>query len=247
LTLYEWGLTLTFLRRYAAAEDQFERAIAVAPDRPDAYHYAAWNYLLRDGTTERARRQLIEVPTFDDPRLVYLTLLFDYYDRDFGAMLAGIAEIQDGAIDLIDEYLPNDLLRCVALDAAGDRDRARTACESVVSFLVGELDSRPYDHRLHSALGRAYAVLGRDDDAVAAAKRAVELNPVSRDSLEGPSPAIDFAKISARVGDHEQAIDRLEELLSIPSRVSAPLLRLDPAWDPLRDHPRFQELLEGSR
>ena len=46
------------------------------------------------------------------------------------------------------------------------------------------------------------------------------------------------------VGDYEAALDELHLLLSIPSYVSVPLLRIDPTWDPLREHPRFQELLE---
>ncbi len=41
------------------------------------------------------------------------------------------------------------------------------------------------------------------------------------------------------------AIDQLEFLLSRPGVLSVSLLRLDPTWDPLRDHPRFQRLLEG--
>jgi serine/threonine-protein kinase len=46
------------------------------------------------------------------------------------------------------------------------------------------------------------------------------------------------------VGEYDAAIGQLELLLSIPSEISIPLLRVDPLWDPLRDHPRFQELLE---
>ena len=50
--------------------------------------------------------------------------------------------------------------------------------------------------------------------------------------------------IYARVGENDQALDLIEELLSIPGNMSVGLLRLDPVWDPLRDHPRFQALLE---
>jgi tetratricopeptide (TPR) repeat protein len=247
LTLYEWGATLMMTRRYADAEEQLQRAIDIAPDRPDAYYYAAWNSLLWDGTTERARRLLLDVPTFNDPRLVFVSLLFDYYDRDFDALLAGIAELQDDVIALEDAYLPKELLRCVALDGAGDRDGARAAGESAVSVLTAELERRPYDHRLYSGLGHAYAILGRNPDAMAAAEQAVEMWPLTRDAYEGTLPVIASAKISARVGDPDKAVGRLEELLSIPCRLSVPLLRLDPAWDPIRDHPRFQEMLEKYR
>lgn len=46
------------------------------------------------------------------------------------------------------------------------------------------------------------------------------------------------------VGEYDKGIDQLEYLLSVPGQISIPLLRLDPDWDPLRDHPRFKRLLE---
>jgi hypothetical protein len=45
----------------------------------------------------------------------------------------------------------------------------------------------------------------------------------------------------------EVAIDQLEFLLSVPGETSVPLLRLDPAWDPLRNHPRFKKLVETDK
>jgi TolB-like protein/tetratricopeptide (TPR) repeat protein len=244
LTTYERGATLTAMRQYAQAEEYVARAIEIAPDRPDAYSYAVLNYTLWDGDTERARRLLLGAPTLDDPRLVYASLRLDFYDRDFGAMLAGIDELQNDVLALEDAYFPIELLRCLAFDAAGDGENASAACESAVSVLTREIELRSYDYRLHSALGHAFAILGNDEDALMAGERAVEMWPISNDAFEGTRPAIELAKISARVGDHGNAIDQLEDLLSIPCRLSVPLLRLDPAWDPLRDHPRFQALLE---
>jgi serine/threonine-protein kinase len=62
--------------------------------------------------------------------------------------------------------------------------------------------------------------------------------------MDGPGVVIIMAEIYARVGEYEKAIDRLEYLLSVPAMISVPLIRIDPLWDPLRDHPRFQRLLE---
>ena len=60
----------------------------------------------------------------------------------------------------------------------------------------------------------------------------------------GSDQAIELAKIYSRVGEADKALNLIDELLSIPCELSVGLLRLDPVWDPLRDHPRFQALLE---
>ncbi len=57
----------------------------------------------------------------------------------------------------------------------------------------------------------------------------------------------DVARIYVMVGEFDAAIDQLEFLLSSPGEMSIPLLRLDPAWDPLRNHPRFKKLVELKR
>jgi serine/threonine-protein kinase len=57
--------------------------------------------------------------------------------------------------------------------------------------------------------------------------------------------ALNLAQIYTMLGEKGAAIDELEHLLSIPSPLSVPLLRLDPIWDPLRDHPRFHLLVGG--
>jgi serine/threonine-protein kinase len=51
------------------------------------------------------------------------------------------------------------------------------------------------------------------------------------------------ARILAQAGEADAALDEIERLLAQPSWLSVHTLRLDPLWDPIRDHPRFRALL----
>jgi len=229
------------LREFQRAEEEVRRAIAIAPDRFDAYFIGASNYLRWDGSTDRARRLLESVPGLDSP---YFEYELDLYDRKPGSALARLDETEIDTFVDQNTCEPKDLLRCVCLFEMDDQRTAVEACASAIVELDRELEARPYDHRLHVALGHAYALLGQSDDAMRAGERAVALVPISKDAEEGSGQAIELAKIYASVGQADKALDLIEELLSMPCWLSVGLLRLDPAWDPLRDHPRFQALLE---
>jgi hypothetical protein len=95
----------------------------------------------------------------------------------------------------------------------------------------------------HSALAVSYAGLGRAEDAIREARRAVDLAPLSEDAFFGPFQVHSLAEVYVLVGDHDAALDQLEYLLSITCPISPPLLEADPIWDPVRSHPRFQALL----
>ena len=69
--------------------------------------------------------------------------------------------------------------------------------------------------------------------------------PPEREAWRGSRRAINLAQIYAMTGRVEEAIERIEFVLSIPSELSPWTLRLDPAWDPLRGNPRFEALVAG--
>ncbi len=95
-------------------------------------------------------------------------------------------------------------------------------------------------------LGLNLAYLGRKAEAVREGRRGVELRPIGRDAENGPYFQFQLARIYLLVGEPEQALDLLEPLLRIPSPFSPGWLRIDPTFDPLRSHPRFRKLVEGT-
>ena len=69
--------------------------------------------------------------------------------------------------------------------------------------------------------------------------------PVAKEAWRGLHRIEDLAKIYVMIGEFDSAVDQIEFLLSVPGGLSVPLLRLDPVWAPLREHPRFRKLLEA--
>jgi len=86
----------------------------------------------------------------------------------------------------------------------------------------------------------AYAGLGRREEAIQVGKRGAELLSMERDALGGLDRLEELARIYTIVGEHGAAIELLEFLLSRPGMLSTALLRLEPVWDTLRAHTRFQ-------
>jgi len=236
-------ITYTLLRRYEMAE-QAARRVTVATDRTDGFAWAAWNYLLWDGATDRARSLLESAPSVESPWVEYMSILLDLLDRRPAAVMARLEEASIGTQSLFLWYVPRELLECICLFQLGEKKEAAASCEEAVELLEGEIALSPVDTRLHVAIGHAFALLGRDEEAVRAGRRAVELLPISKDADAGPFQLIELAKIYSRVGEHDEALRLIDQLLSIPCDLSVGMLRLDPVWDPLRDLPRFQALLE---
>jgi tetratricopeptide (TPR) repeat protein len=130
--------------------------------------------------------------------------------------------------------------------ATNNQALVKIHAEEARIVLEEALREHPEDSRIHTSLGLAYAYLGRKAEAIREGKRAVSLYPQSKDAYGAPHYVNSLAMIYTVVGEYEEAINQLEYLMSIASGdiVSIPVLRLDPMWDPLRQHPRFQSLLE---
>ncbi len=136
------------------------------------------------------------------------------------------------------------LLAARAHQLMGESELAHASYDSARAILEKELDAHLDDHRIHSALGIAYGGLGHKEIAIHEGKWGVELLPVSKDALIGPARVLDLAEIYTMVGEYDAALEEIEYVLSLNGWWSVQELRLDPIWDPLRDQPRFQELLE---
>ncbi len=240
----EIGETYLWLRRYGDAENCYDRSIALAPDEVWGYSFKAVNFWLSSGDLKSARMTLERMPENIEPMSQYIWYLQEILERDYQAALNRLASVSVESIEFGEISLPKALLSGFAYGWMGEPDRARVSYESAREVLERDVAARPGDGRVHSSLGVVYAALGRRDDAIREAKRAVEMIPVSKDAMMGPAQIDHLAWTYRFLGEYDAAIDQLEAELSIPALISVQVLRLDPGWDPVRDNPRFQRLLD---
>ena len=126
----------------------------------------------------------------------------------------------------------------------GDTVTAHVLFDSARILLEPIVRQDPEDFRSHSALGIAYAGLGRVKEAIREADLVESLMPVSKDAITGAFMLVEQAYTYILAGEYDRAIDAFEHIVSLPQTAWMGRFRLDPRLDPLRDHPRFQALIE---
>ncbi len=243
-TAHALGSTLYYMRDYSETQASLDRSILLQADWPQPRVYKAWVQLSADGDAETARSTLqraIDVvspeslfPGVDDVQPWYML-------RSVGPpeWVEGLAKGIFGA-DTASYFLA----RAELYGQRGEEELGRAYFDSVRVLMESNVARRPDDARFRSLLGVAYAGLGRKDDAIREANRATELLSVEVDGLWGRTFHENLAWVYVTAGEHDAAIDELQYLLSIPGPTTPALLRIDPAWEPLRDSPRFWDLLD---
>jgi len=236
--------TLISVRRYPEAEALFDRAIGLAPDLQWAYNQKCLLYLLWDGDTKRARGVIKTALEASErwPFLTYLEITLDKIDGDYHHALSLLtvpgSAYAIGGTDTAEFY-------CIKAEIIQHLhpEMKNAYCDSARIFLEQTVATAPDEPYFRLFLGRVYAGLGRKDEAVREGLRAVELFPISSDAFQATDFVAALAEIYTLVGEDDLALDQLDYLLSIPSWVSIPYLQIWPEFAPLREHPRFIELM----
>jgi serine/threonine-protein kinase len=241
---HEIGCAYMTARKYQEAQQFYELSIALSPDQVLAYVCKAWNYWLWKADLKSGIETTFEIPPDAERTTFYL-----YRAKLFAREYADAITILSNAPVVFDEgqwlRSPKALYAAYAHQRLGNKAEAEENYRTALEILRAEVEKRPDDDRLHSALGITYAGLGWTDEAVKSAELAVELLPVKKNAVVGPFRIEDLAMVHTMLGNPKAAIEQLTYLLSIPCWLSGPVLRIDPRWDPLRDDRSFQNLMDG--
>ena len=239
------GRVLTRLRRYEAADSVLVRGLALSPGNRSIAQLRVLAWVGKgdlDGARRVIREAEAEIPAKDlaiytaTYNELYWALTSDRqalvlegrpadFDGDVGSWAFAFAQIYAGR---------------------GDRDRARAYADSARAGFAAQVAEAPNDGQLVALHALSLAYLGRMAEAIREGERGAMLVPVQLQAGIGSYVQQLLARIYVMAGEHDKAIDRIEALLAQPGLLSVGWLRIDPAFDPLRGHPRFKQLVEDT-
>jgi len=244
---YELGGAYVSTHKYDQAESQFNYVLSLYPDHLPAKLGLIGIKVLSQGDTKEAWALLKSAPPHPLTDTMWITL--NMLERNFKEALDLLARLSYDSFEDQHYYFLKNLAYASVYYAMKNPKLMRNHAQSARMILEGIVSERAEDPRFQAALGLTYAYLGLADQSIQKGTQAVSLHPVSKDAAQGPIYLLNLAKIYTIIGEHENAIDQLEYVFSIPHAeylwqlISVPQLQLDPQWDSLRDHPRFKRLL----
>jgi serine/threonine protein kinase/tetratricopeptide (TPR) repeat protein len=240
----ELGNTNMHMRRYAEAEIWYDRSLSLSPENLNTKVHKIMNSLHLTGNTVEARAIL---ETFPPGRMAgAFRSILNRIEKNFNDTLKSLDSFPGVIVESQDSIVHKDLIYASVYRAQEEISLMKSHADAARIDLEKALREHPEDPRYHSALGLAYAYLGRKDDAIREGYQGIKLYPVSKDAFAGPEYVLQLIQILIIAGDYDDALDKLEYLMSIEAghQVSISSLRYQPDFDPLRNLPRFKRLLE---
>lgn len=247
--------TNTGVRDWPNASAAAKRLHALVPDSVNSLVQAAYIDVWWKGTTATLKTALDGIPPGTDPDGLVTAARWDVsmIDRDFAAARRALETSPLEDVSYFNgEPTTKAFLQGVLALARGETVEAQARFEIARVKFEAAVQESPLSAERHGNAGLLYAFMGRSEDAIREGERAVALRPESTDALDGTLMSANLALIYARLGLADKALPLLERLLQTPGPVDAlPYsvtrndLRIRWVWDPIRNDPRFQKIVES--
>jgi TolB-like protein/Tfp pilus assembly protein PilF len=250
-TLYNIADSCALLRRYAEQKSKFDRILTIEPNNLGAKAERAFVEVDWKADT-RPLHQLIDEVWATNPGAMPKV-----YDSDARLVCAlaerDVAAAKDALLTSDEIPLGGDAVHFTRTFVEGviarmtnDEQKARLAFTAARTQQEKAVQAQPDYGPAWCLLGVIDAALGRKEEALREGRRAVELLPVKKDSINGMVMIEYLAVIAAWVGEKDLACEELATAVHCPSSgidLSYGKLKLMPFWDPLRGEPCFEKIV----
>jgi serine/threonine-protein kinase len=229
--------------RWDDANRIFDQVQELHPEFYEAAFTRGWLTWRRTGNGAPGLAALATVPP--EVNVFGLKAFFEWLmTEDPEGKIAALERIDRPTLDFGGFWwAPRELLEAWTFKKL-DPQRAERAFEEAVRRCQEALEEQPGDPRIHASLGRAYAGLGRREEAVREAERVTEILPITVDPVFGRDLLEFAASIYAELGMAEEAAEAMEGVFSVPGVPPLNAL-IGVEFELVRDHPRIQALIQN--
>jgi len=245
------GLFAASNRQFSEALKRFDRVLEIAPTDTEAVALKALTYQAM-GDLDNAEAVLAPLRSAvpEDARMAWVLINQEFFRRRYQPAVAIGKSVVASLAGRGGRYGNLPVLVGDLQQLSGDSQGAAATYAQERERLESILKQQPDNPDIIISLAELYAAIGEKTLAIEKAEQALALRPESQDVLIAGGYQEARARIAARIGETDRAIDLLRHLLTVrygPPPITPALLRLSPIWDPLRNDPRFQKLCEDPK
>jgi serine/threonine-protein kinase len=251
--LLQTGGSYGILRRYAEQKSKLDRALTVAPNDVILKVERAsvqMDWKADTGPLHQAIDEIRATNPAAVPKIAGRWLLCALAERDVASAKDALLASGEFPLETENVHFPRPFVEGVIARMANDEHKAQLAFAAARAKEEKTVEAQPDYAPGWCVLGVIDAALGRKEQALSEGRRAVELLPVEKDSINGLVMIKYLAMSAAWVGDKDLAFEQLATAVRYPTsglELSYGELKLMPWWDPLRGDPRFEKILEESK
>jgi serine/threonine protein kinase/tetratricopeptide (TPR) repeat protein len=248
-TLANLGDSYGSLRRYAEQKSTFDRILTIEPNYLAAKAMRAFVEVNWKADTGPLRQLIDDIRARNPAAMSQIApwwLECALAKRDVTAAREALLASDKGPSGVDAVHFPRPFVEGVIARMANDEHNAQLAFAVAHAEQEKTVQAQPDYGPAWCVLGVIDAALGRKEDALREGRRAVELLPVEKDSVNGLHMIEHLAMIAAWVGEKDLACEQLAKAIRYPmypSAVSYGELKLMPWWDALRGEPCFEKIV----
>jgi TolB-like protein/class 3 adenylate cyclase len=241
--------TFKLKRNFDSSLYYINKAIDINPDVSGLYMRKSMYYAELKGDVATASSilrnaaELVDTSQFASD-FTYFEILKGNYDL---VIQRTINDLDNTGLFMQYKLVPNALAVALMYHLQRKDEEAKVYFQKAYDVTTKLMNEYPDDFRLHGALGVALAGLGQKDKAVKEGLRGRDLMPVTKDAIMGISPLENLALIYTLLGEEDQAVTILEQMLNMPfawtMSNSVALYKIHYYWKPLQNDPKFQAMI----
>jgi TolB-like protein/Tfp pilus assembly protein PilF len=245
-TLEQIALSYQNLRRYQDMTTVLDRALAIQPDDLETRTARALvdlDWKANPGPLHQEIERIRQQDPTGLERVADTWLICSLAERDPAAAAKALEALGQNPYGNDAVLFPRSFMEGLIARLAKNDSAARSAFSAARVEQEKVIQQQPNYGPPVCVLALIDAALGRKEEALRESRRAIDLLPVMKDSINGVHMIEYFGMVAAWIGDKDLACEQLGIATRLPGGLRYGQLKLLPYWDSLRGDARFEKIV----